>query len=175
MYSECDKENIRFKGIDEMLLYVTGCANGTEHTVVYCFSSSVSVFANIILLLVTATKGSKLCQVKKQSFPISDIKIYIWLHHKQTINSFCSTSFFSFTFFLCLFIFLHKTTVKSTKEACWVLRMSKWEGECFFFFSFFVKTFFFYKKCAGYHGGTAVVRTQKTPNENHNIFKPDCK
>lgn len=70
-WSERDvKKTFEFKCTDEMHLFVTKSVQVVQtvlNTLLSCFSSSVSVFANIILLLVTATKRSKLCQVKKSS------------------------------------------------------------------------------------------------------------
>lgn len=133
---------------------------------------------------VTATKGSNLFQLKKAwKKVISYSKIYIRLHHKQTNNSFVPhLIFFSFYFsFFCKFFPYTKQQSRVTKHAGFYVCQSGKEWSFFPLF-LFLKTFVFilfyfilYKKWAGYHGRTAVVRTQKTPNENHNIFKPDCK
>lgn len=140
---------------ENAFVYCWVCAKGTVVFLLLLVFPLSQFLQTVSFCFIRCNKGLQRIQLKKQSF-ISYIKIYIWLHHKQTITVL-------FHIFFMFKIFLHKTTVKSTKEACWVLRMSKWEGEWqfFFFLSFFENLF--YKKCAGYHGGTAVVRTQRLP------------
>lgn len=145
-----------------MHLYIIEFVQTVLNAAFYCFGCflCLSFCAQYHFVLFTATKD--LIELKKkQSFLISYIKIYIWLHHKQTINSFCSTSFFSFRF---IYFFTQNNSQEYQRSMLGFTYVKVGRRVKFFhFFLFFFENRLFYKKCAGYHGGTAVVRTQRLP------------
>lgn len=76
---------------------------------------------------------------KSRLFFISYIKIYIWLHHKQTINSFSSTSFFfSVLLFFGLFVFITQNNSQEYQRSMLGFTYVKVGRRAIVFFFFFI-------------------------------------